>query len=55
MTPAGVQRSCGICVTYSYGSPQQIYSNNRAYLVDNTIAASPEVWGWLGGGQAGEL
>ena len=52
LSPAGLRRSHGLMVNYSYDLPR-LHDNNRAYLVDGRVTAAPEVQALLapaGGG-----
>lgn len=42
MSAPGIERSFGIMVNYKY-IVQDVNSNNRAYLVEHKVAASPEI------------
>jgi len=52
----GMARSFGICVNYVYNL-EQVFDNNRMYLVEHKIRASKEVCAWLrsDNGLVGEL
>jgi malonyl-CoA decarboxylase len=42
LSAAGLQRSCGLMVNYKYVLAD-VSANNRAYLVDQQIAAAEEL------------
>lgn len=42
-SPAGLKRSCGMCVNYLYAGEAHVHANSRAYAVHHTIAVSDKV------------